>query len=100
MRRNAVELATSPRIRVAFLAPIRREIEESPPPPDRHWPASCGPVIVLPKSEIYAMLFGNEDFANRRGEPGKRGFFSPASTTQGANSKAEANFLFESAVIH
>jgi hypothetical protein len=43
------------------------------------------------------MLLGNEDFA---GEPRETRIFSPASTTQGANSKAEANFLFESAVIH
>jgi hypothetical protein len=44
-------------------------------------------------------LFGNEDCAPP-GEARETRIFSPASTTQGANSKAKANFLFESAVTH
>jgi hypothetical protein len=45
------------------------------------------------------MLFGNGDLAHRQTSRGNEDF-SPASATQGANSKAEANFLFESAVTH
>ena len=89
---NAVELATAPYIRAAFLAPMRRGIEESPAPPDRHWQASCDPGIVLPESEIYAMLFGNGDLAHRWASRGTRGF-RPESATRGANSKVEANFI-------
>jgi hypothetical protein len=55
------------------------------------------PIIALPKSEIGATLFGNGEWARR---PSGTWIFSPASTTQGVNSKAEANFLFESAVTH
>jgi hypothetical protein len=96
---NAVELATAPCIRVAFFAPMRRGIEASPALPD-----DIGqPRVVLSLSclnqkltlccsamrtwRIPARAVGNEDF-------------SPEYATQGENSKAEANFLFESAVTH
>jgi hypothetical protein len=55
--------------------------------------------ILLPESEIYAILFGNVDWRIAGRAAGNEDF-SPASTTQGANSKAEANFLFQSGVTH
>jgi hypothetical protein len=45
------------------------------------------------------MLFGNGTWRIVGRAAGNEDF-SPASTTQGANLKAEANFLFESAATH
>jgi hypothetical protein len=49
-------------------------------------------MIVLPESELYAMLFGNEDLAHRRASRGKRGF-QPASYNSRRELKSGGKFF-------